>query len=331
MKKFFLIFFLGYSYLGFSQFNKKYQKGDTLHYNRWYEITTKEKAMRYGVVTDVVIEEKQDLYAMEFYKLDTASQTFVKEEVLFSKSPKWIRREGKNTTFWENGQKKGSGNRKSGDKIGLWQEWYEDGTKMAEYEYFEPEDTPKSKKKGYHLVNFWNRKGELIVKDGTGNYSFIDKDGEKVEGEMVNYNKEGLWQGFRVDGSKKYKEIYKEGEFVQGESWDEEGNRYTYITIFEKGEYSDGREGLVKLISENFKVPQYATERGIEGRVYVYFEVNKEGKVENIEVSRSLCEPCDQEAVRVVKMFKDWKPGKHRGQNSRVKYNLPFRIKLTSR
>ena len=85
------------------------------------------------------------------------------------------------------------------------------------------------------------------------------------------------------------------------------------------------------MISENFKVPKYATEMAIEGITKIGFIVNKEGKVEGIEVMQPLCKPCDQEAIRVVKLLKDWTPGKLRGQKANMKYTLPFRIKLTAK
>ena len=331
MKKIFLIFLLGCCYITSAQFNRPYQKGDTLHYDKWYRTIDKALATQFMIIKDIQTQEKKKMYLLERYELDLTSKEPTKKEVFSSTSVRWISREGKNTIFWENGKKKEEGKRKKGKLIGIWKNWYKDGTIMSEHEYFEPEDTPKSKQKGYHLVNFWNRKGELMVKDGTGNYFLKYDDGDEVQGEMIRYNKEGLWKGFRKNGSKKYEEIYKEGELVQGESWDEEGNRYTYITLYEKGEYSEGRNGLVRMISENFKVPKYASEMGIEGTTKIGFEVNKEGKIDNIEVVWPLCEPCDQEAIRVVKLLENWKPAKRRGQNSRMKYTLPFRIKLTAK
>ena len=284
--------------------------------------------MRYAIVTDVQMEDESELYQLEFYKLDTVSQSYFKDEVFSSKSAKYLSRTGKHTWFWKNGQKMQEGMREKGDKVGIWTHWYEDGTKESEYEYFEPEDTPKSKQKGYHMINFWNKEGVQTVKNGTGNYFFKYEDGDEVMGEMVNYNKEGLWKGFRKNGNKWYAEIYKEGELVQGESWDEEGNRYTYISMYERAEYPGGQQAIAQLIKKNFKVPEYATKRGIEGLIKVYFKVNKEGNVEGIDVSKSLCEPCDQEAIRIVKMMEQWKPGKKRGQYYVAPHSLPFRIRL---
>ena len=328
MKKLVFLFFLGCSLGSFSQEVKNLYANDTTFYNKWYQKTTKEKAVRYKIVPAVQKKEDQKLYTLEFYNLDTVSKAFYKEEVLFSKNPVWIKRVGKNTYFWENGNKKEEGNREDGSRVGIWVEWNKDGAKISEREYFDEKDPASPKGKSPRLVNLWNSKGEQIIKDGTGNYFMKASNGNETMGKMVNSQKEGIWQGFRKNGSQWYSEEYKAGEFQQGESWDEAGNRYTYEQLTEKGGYSEGREGLVKVISENFKIPKYAKEAAIEGVVYIRFEVNKEGAVENIEVAQPLCEPCDLEAIRVVKLLKVWKPGIVRGQKARTKYRLPFRIKF---
>jgi len=331
MKKVLVLFLLCYSSVGFSQFTRDHRKGDTIYYDSRYKVTSKELAKQYSIIKEINKQVKPRIYLLERYKLDTTSQEFIKYEIFYSNYVRWISREGKNTIFWKNGQKQEEGNRKKGKPIGIWQNWYKDGTKMAEYEYFDENDVSKPKGRSYRLVNFWNREGEQIVKDGTGNY-FLKKDnGEEILGSYVNYEKEGIWKGFRKDGTKMYEDSYKEGVFQQGESWDEVGNRYTYEKISERGEYSEGRRGLIRMISENFKVPKYATEMAIEGITKIGFIVNKEGKVEGIEVVQPLCEPCDQEAIRVVKLLKDWTPGKLRGQKANMKYTLPFRIKLTAK
>jgi TonB family protein len=331
MKKLFLVLLLGTSYIVSAQFNRPYQEGDTVYYNKRYRIVNKELGTQYAVIKDIQTQERKKVYTAEFYQKDTESKEFTKTEIFSSKSMRFISREGMNTIFWENGQKKEEGNRIKGKRMGIWVEWYQDGTKMSEYEYFDDKEVSNSKGTSPRLVNFWNQQGEPIVKDGNGNYFLKNDDGEEYMGKYVNSQKEGVWQGFRKNGSKIYEESYKAGVLQQGESWDKAGNRYTYDQLTVKGEYSEGRKGLVKVISENFKVPKFASEMGIEGTSRISFEVNKEGSVENIEVYQSLCKPCDQEAIRVVKLMKKWKPSKSRGQNVRSKYVLPFRIKLTSK
>ena len=178
------------------------------------------------------------------------------------------------------------------------------------------------------MVNFWNKKGEQTVKDGTGDYFFVDQYGFEVKGKWLNSQKDGEWISFRKDGTRFYKELYKKGKLKKGESWDKDGKKYKYKEIFVNTKYSGGQEGLARMIRQNFRIPEYALQNHIEGLMLVNFTVNTKGQVENINVGKKLCGPCDKEAKRLVSLLKNWKPAKRRGQNVNVKYRLPLRIAI---
>jgi len=57
-----------------------------------------------------------------------------------------------------------------------------------------------------------------------------------------------------------------------------------------------------------------ARESGINGRVFVTFVVETDGRVTDIKVLRGIGGGCDEEAVRVVKNMPKWDPGKQRGK-----------------
>lgn len=89
-----------------------------------------------------------------------------------------------------------------------------------------------------------------------------------------------------------------------------------------------GVEGLNKWISQNVKYPEIAKENGVTGKVFVQFVIDKDGKVTNVEVVRSVDPYLDKEAVRVVKSMPDWKPGSQRGKPVKVSFNIPINFKL---
>ena len=76
--------------------------------------------------------------------------------------------------------------------------------------------------------------------------------------------------------------------------------------------------------------PEMAKEAGIQGRVYVSFVVNSQGKVDNVTVLRGVPggKALDDEAVRMVKSLPDFTPGQQRGKNVSVRYNLPINFTL---
>ncbi|MNS76970.1 Gram-negative bacterial tonB protein [compost metagenome] len=56
------------------------------------------------------------------------------------------------------------------------------------------------------------------------------------------------------------------------------------------------------------------------------FVIEKDGSVADIKVVKSLDEKLDREGIRVVKAYKDWKPGKVRGIFARVSFALPIAL-----
>jgi len=77
-------------------------------------------------------------------------------------------------------------------------------------------------------------------------------------------------------------------------------------------------------IQKNLNYPTVAAENGIQGRVFVAFVVEPDGRVTNVKVVRSVDPALDKEAVRVVESSPRWKPGKQRGKSVRVSFTFPI-------
>ena len=86
--------------------------------------------------------------------------------------------------------------------------------------------------------------------------------------------------------------------------------------------------GGLESLHQHIEYPEKARQAGIEGLVMVQFIINKHGEVENPQVIRGIGGGCDEEALRVVKEYAEFTPGKQRGEPVRVQYTLPIRFKL---
>ena len=93
-------------------------------------------------------------------------------------------------------------------------------------------------------------------------------------------------------------------------------------------EFPGGVDKMAKYLSENISYPEEAKDKGISGRVFISFVIEKDGSVSNIELMRKIGGGCDEEAVRVVKAMPKWKPGLMKGKPVRVHYVLPINFKL---
>jgi len=79
-----------------------------------------------------------------------------------------------------------------------------------------------------------------------------------------------------------------------------------------------------KFLSKNLRFPVMAQEEGVGGRVYLSFIIEKDGSLSNITVDKAAGHGFDEEALRVLKLAKAWKPGMQNGQPVRVKYSIPI-------
>ena len=92
--------------------------------------------------------------------------------------------------------------------------------------------------------------------------------------------------------------------------------------------FPEGEQALMKFLQDNVVYPKEAKEKGIEGRVYVRFSIEKDGSITDVSLARSVHKLLDEEALRVVKMMPKWKPGQIGGKNVKVQYNLPIVFSL---
>lgn len=109
-----------------------------------------------------------------------------------------------------------------------------------------------------------------------------------------------------------------------------EGTGETTFTVVENPpQFPGGFEALANYMIQNVKYPPEARQAGVQGTVFVSFIIEKDGKVTNVKVIRSVSEALDNEAVRVVSAMPAWEPGTQRGEKVRVQFNLPVRFTLS--
>lgn len=132
-----------------------------------------------------------------------------------------------------------------------------------------------------------------------------------IDGNQLRDNKPDLKQAEVVDQQKSIRT--KEPVFVKADQ----------MPVFPGGE-----SALIKFISDEVKYPDDAKKAGIQGKVIVSFVINKDGKVVNPKILRNVHSSIDQEALRVVKMMPQWKPGKNKGEIVSVQYTLPISFAL---
>ena len=101
-----------------------------------------------------------------------------------------------------------------------------------------------------------------------------------------------------------------------------------YLAIEDMPRFPGG--DVTKWLAKNTRYPKAALERKAEGKVFVQFVIEKDGRVTNVKVLRPVDPDLDREAVRVVSSMPRWVPGKQRGKFVRVSYTVPINFRLKS-
>jgi hypothetical protein len=121
---------------------------------------------------------------------------------------------------------------------------------------------------------------------------------------------------------------------------------YSFLAckIGEEPQFPGGDTARIGFLRRNMKYPRLAQELGIAGKVFISFVINADGTVSDVMVVKGVNPTApkgeDQglydeagrqmnaEALRVVSMFPQHKPGLVDGRHVKVKFNLPIKYSL---
>ena len=91
---------------------------------------------------------------------------------------------------------------------------------------------------------------------------------------------------------------------------------------------ADPSQFLEKWVYQYLKYPEKAVIEGVQGRVMVAFVIEKDGKVSDVRVVKSVSPELDAEAVKVVSASPKWKPGRLAGEKVRTSMTIPVEFRL---
>lgn len=101
-----------------------------------------------------------------------------------------------------------------------------------------------------------------------------------------------------------------------------------FMVVEDMPEFPGGTAALMEYLRKNIRYPSICRENNIQGKVIISFIVNKNGKIVEPEVVKTVNPSLDKEALRVISTMPDWKPGMQRGKPVRVKYTVPVNFRL---
>jgi len=143
--------------------------------------------------------------------------------------------------------------------------------------------------------------------------------------------KDSVWTYYHVNGQMSARETYENGKMISAEYWDDDGSESGIYSPTERmPEFPGGEMALMRFLGENVHYPEHDKNEGNQGTVYVLFTVDREGKVKDAKIERSISPGLDKESLRVVNLMPEWSPGMMQNRLVEVSYNLPIRFTLKS-
>jgi TonB family protein len=96
-------------------------------------------------------------------------------------------------------------------------------------------------------------------------------------------------------------------------------------------EFPGGFEKLYKNIGSDLRgrYPKMARRRGIEGKVFVQFTIDKEGAMTDVSIIKGIGGGCDEVAYEVVTKQNKWNPARHKDKPVKTRMVLPIVFRLS--
>lgn len=103
-----------------------------------------------------------------------------------------------------------------------------------------------------------------------------------------------------------------------------------YTVVDKMPEFPGGKDSLDMFLARHFVWPTVLLESGIQGRIGLYFIVEKNGHLTHIGVFREVAPAMDKEAVRLFSIMPNWMPGEKNGKKVRVSQTFLFDFAKTA-
>jgi len=101
-----------------------------------------------------------------------------------------------------------------------------------------------------------------------------------------------------------------------------------FTVVEEPARPVDGMPAFYRFVGEHLRYPPKARSKGVEGRVFVEFEVEADGAISNPKIVKGIGDGCDEEAIRVLMLAPKWAPGRQKGKPVRQRMVLPITFRL---
>ncbi len=120
----------------------------------------------------------------------------------------------------------------------------------------------------------------------------------------------------------------KESESSQPQNIDFSSYGRVLVSSEVSPKFPGGNNGLARYFNRGMRYPQQAISEKVEGRVIVRFIIDKNGNIRQPKVMKGIGYGCDEEALRLISLMPNWKPGFQGGEAVSVYHQLAIKFEL---
>ncbi len=148
-------------------------------------------------------------------------------------------------------------------------------------------------------------------------------------GWVVRFNKQGPYRTAIIISEESYsafkkKNVFKEIIIPENKL----GSKDIFTIVEDQPTPIGGITEFYEYVQSSMIYPEQARTKGVEGKVFVQFVVDENGKLTDVKAVKGIGAGCDQEAVRVIRESDIWNPGVQSGKRVKVRMILPITFKL---
>ena len=311
MKNYYTVIFLLFTLSFFGQ-DKNDKK---IYLDSLNEETNEMNYLYYRIIKDYELDKK--IYAIEDYY----NSNVLKMKGTCLDREGYVK-DGEFNFYYENGKLRLKNIFSNNNVVGLYTQWYENGNVMTEGKHFKH----KESKDNTSIINHWDENNIQTVISGNGNYKLKTKNFE-ISGLLKEGRREDKWLGFDYAKKISFEEFYNNGDLIKGTSTDSNGKFFPYTEVFVSTLPQKGMQHLKDYIAKNAQISNLNVD--VNDKVILQLTINKNGKLKEIKVAKSLGYDIDEVAIEVIKNYKEnWIPAKNRGVVAEGKASLPIVFNL---
>lgn len=206
--------------------------------------------------------------------------------------------------------------------LGPYKKYYLNGKPEIEGEY-KIEDGELS------IINYWDEKGNQLVKNGNGNFFIKDEDGSFEKGVLKNGMKSGNWEGFIKPLNYKYEEQYQDDMLIKGIGTDlnDKNKKYPYEEIEVIPYPKKGIDDLRIFVANNTKIPAKTSKKTGTIVIFILIKIDGNGKISKLTSENDVDADMAREVMKTIKKYDgEFILPKYRGHPYESAFRLPVKI-----